>query len=226
MISFYTIFYQPILNLIFFGVQLSNQHQLWIGVIFAVFVIKVILIPLSIKMAKTQNNIKKIQPQLKEIKKIKDKKAQSEKMLKVYKENKINPLTPILILIIQIPILLSIFFVIKNITMEGFELTGIYNFIQKPDLINTMFFGVDLASPQNLTIATLVLITQYIYIKISAGEVKNIASFQRQIQIIIPIVSSVAAFIFAGMIGFYWLFFNILSIIQEFLILRRIKEKL
>lgn len=84
-------------------------------IIFAVLT-KVILFPLNLKQAKTMENMKKISPMEQEIRK--KYKGNNEKMgleiQKLYSENKINPLAGCLPALIQIPIILSMFYIVKQ----------------------------------------------------------------------------------------------------------------
>lgn len=84
-------------------------------VIFAVLT-KVILFPLNLKQAKTMENMKKISPMEQEIRR--KYKGNNEKigleLQKLYSENKINPMAGCLPALIQIPIIISMFYIVKQ----------------------------------------------------------------------------------------------------------------
>lgn len=84
-------------------------------IIFAVLT-KVILFPLNLKQARTMENMKKISPMEQEIRK--KYKGNNEKMgleiQKLYSENKINPLAGCLPALIQIPIIIAMFYIVKQ----------------------------------------------------------------------------------------------------------------
>lgn len=84
-------------------------------VIFAILT-KVVLFPLNLKQAKTMENIKKISPMEQEIRR--KYKGNNEKMgleiQKLYSENKINPMAGCLPALIQIPIIISMFYIVKQ----------------------------------------------------------------------------------------------------------------
>jgi len=87
-------------------------------IIFAVLT-KVVLFPINLKQAKTMENIKKIAPIEKKIReKYKGAKDSNEKIAielqKVYAENKINPLGGCLPALIQIPIVIAMFYIVKQ----------------------------------------------------------------------------------------------------------------
>ncbi len=84
-------------------------------VIFAVLT-KIVLFPLSLKQAKTTENMKKIGPMEQEIRK--KYKGNNEKMAtelqKLYAENKINPMAGCLPALIQIPMVIAMFYIVKQ----------------------------------------------------------------------------------------------------------------
>src|SRR6267142_4796330 len=103
-----------VLNWLHFSVHLS-----WAWSIVALTVIvRMILVPLTVKQIHSMQNLQRYAPQMKEIqKKYKaDKQKQQEELMKFYKENKINPAASCLPILFQIPVFLSLFFVLK-----GFE---------------------------------------------------------------------------------------------------------
>ena len=84
-------------------------------IIFAVLT-KVILFPLNLKQARTMEDMKKISPMEQEIRK--KYKGNNEKMgmeiQKLYSEHKINPMAGCLPALIQIPIVLAMFYIVKQ----------------------------------------------------------------------------------------------------------------
>lgn len=84
-------------------------------IIFAVLT-KIILFPLSLKQSKALEETKKISPLEQEIRK--KYKGNNEKMgmelQKLYQEHKINPMAGCLTAIIQIPIILAMFYIVKQ----------------------------------------------------------------------------------------------------------------
>ena len=89
-------------------------------IVFTIFV-KVLLLPLTIKQTKSTKAMQDIQPKIKEIQetyKNKPEKQQQE-LMKVYQEAKINPLAGCLPLLIQMPILIGLFTVLRDPVTYG-----------------------------------------------------------------------------------------------------------
>ena len=87
-----------------------------ISIIIVTILIKIALLPLTLKQDKSMKEMKKLQP---EIEKIKEKYANDKQMLNIktmelYKEHKVNPLGGCLPLLIQFPILIALFGVLRN----------------------------------------------------------------------------------------------------------------
>lgn len=92
----------------------GNDYALSI-ILFTIFT-KVILLPLYLKQMKATEEMNKIAPLNQKIKeKYKnDKQKMSEEMTKLYAEHKINPLGGCLPMLIQLPIVLGMFYIVKQ----------------------------------------------------------------------------------------------------------------
>src|SRR6266487_1682126 len=95
------------------------------------------LFPLTAKQARSMIAMQKVQPEIKRLQqKYKgDKQKQNEEILKFYQENKINPLAGCLPLVMQFPIFISLFHVLRsvqtNVPKDG-KFNRLYNDICKP----------------------------------------------------------------------------------------------
>ncbi len=87
-----------------------------IAIILLTLIIKIILLPLTLKQQKSMTKTQKIQPKLQEImEKYKyDKERQSQETMKLYKEYGVNPMGGCLPLLIQFPILIAFYQVIQK----------------------------------------------------------------------------------------------------------------
>ena len=105
-------FFGMIIRIIY---ELVNNDYL-ISILIFTLITKIVLFPLSLGQIKSTEKLKKITPKDKEIReKYKnDKQKQSEELTKLYSENKINPLGGCLPLLIQIPIVLAMFYIVKQ----------------------------------------------------------------------------------------------------------------
>jgi len=87
-----------------------------IAIILLTVIVKTLLLPLYIKQYHSTSKLSEIQPQMQEIQKRykNDKEKLNEEMMKLYQENKVNPAGGCLPLLIQMPILFSLYYVISQ----------------------------------------------------------------------------------------------------------------
>jgi len=81
-------------------------------------IVRVILVPLTVKQIHSMQNLQRHAPQMKEIQKKykQDKKKQQEELMRFYKENQINPAASCLPLLAQFPVFIALYFVLKDFT--------------------------------------------------------------------------------------------------------------
>src|ERR1035441_6292611 len=78
--------------------------------------VRALLIPLTVKQFGSMQRMQQLQPQMKEIqaKYKEDKERQQQEMMRFYKENKVNPLGSCLPLAAQIPVFISLFYMLRT----------------------------------------------------------------------------------------------------------------
>ena len=87
-----------------------------VSIIIVTILIKIALLPLTLKQDKSMKEMKKIQPELEKLKEkyANDKQMLNIKTMELYKEHKVNPLGGCLPLLLQLPILFALFGVLRN----------------------------------------------------------------------------------------------------------------
>jgi len=87
-----------------------------LSIIFLTIVVRMVLLPLTLRQFKSMQGMQKIGPQIKELqKKYKDDKArQQQEMMALYKEHKVNPFGSCLPLVLQMPVFLSLFYMLRK----------------------------------------------------------------------------------------------------------------
>lgn len=132
-----------ILSVIFDGVSLITPvGALAIAIIIFTLVARILLTPLQLSSQRTSRGMSKIQPELAKIQnKYKGKKdqesqmKQSQEMQALYKKYKINPFAGCLPLVIQFPLIMGLFNVLRTpanyITKLGEEYTNIANVVME-----------------------------------------------------------------------------------------------
>lgn len=87
-----------------------------VSIIVVTILIKIALLPLTLKQDKSMKEMKKIQPELEKLKEkyANDKQMLNIKTMELYKEHKVNPLGGCLPLLLQLPILFALFGVLRS----------------------------------------------------------------------------------------------------------------
>ena len=205
-----------------------------LAVLILTIVVKLILFPLSEKAVRTQLAMKLYEPELNALKiKFKDdKENQARAVLNFYRENKINPLSTILVLIIQLPIIISLYYVFYKGGFPEVNHDLLYSFVKAPEEINMYFLGLIDISGKSLLLSILVGTTQFFQMKLSIPPLppktadkpsmkdELSRSMNVQMRYVMPVFVAVIAYSISGEIGIYWTTSNIFAIGQE-LYLRR-----
>ncbi len=102
-------------KLLFLIYNTAGFHSYALSLLLFTIVVKLALLPLSIKQIRSSQKMQEIQPELTKIQERykNDKEKLNEEMQKLYKEKKYNPASGCLPLVVQMPILFALFYVIR-----------------------------------------------------------------------------------------------------------------
>ena len=177
-----------------------------LAIIVFTIIIKIALLPLSIKQTKSTAKMGAIQPEMKKVQakyKSDPQKAQQE-VMKLYKENGVNPMGGCLPLLIQMPILFALFAVFQNLDMQG---AG-------------FLWMKDLALPDPIYLLPILsTVTTYFSSKLmqpsgDSAQSKQTSTMNTGMAIFMGFMSLK----FAGALVLYWVLNNILQVIQTLVI--------
>ena len=92
------------------------------AIIVLTLMVRIVLVPLTVKQIRSMQKLQILAPELKALqaKYKNDKKRQQEEVMEFYRENQVNPLTSCLPIALQIPIFISLFYVLKDFEKEVF----------------------------------------------------------------------------------------------------------
>ena len=235
---FHAVIYVPIYNALVFFVDLVPSHDIGIAVIIVTIIVRIILWPLSKRAVKAQMDMKKIAPEIEELKKkYKDKPdEQGKAIFALYKERDIHPFAGFLLLLIQLPILLGLYWVFA---MGGFPDVNpefLYSFVSVPASVNMEFLGLINMAGHSVALALIAVVAQFIYTRLSMGPrgsqtpvetveasfSKDMAkSFDLQARYVLPIIVGFIGYTVAAAAPLYWATSNIFMIGQEYFSGRR-----
>ncbi len=235
----HTIFFDPIYNSLVFFIDVVRGGDVGLSIIFTVILVKLILLPLSLKAARTQLVMNEIGPKMEEIKKTyKDnREEQARKTLELFQTNKINPFSSILLLFIQIPIIIALYFAVYKgggVALPAINVELLYSFIPTPETVSMYFFGFMNIAEKSIVLAFLAGITQFIHThlsmpKLAPRDPKAEPSFkedfnrslQLQMRYVMPVIIFIAAYTISAAIALYFTISNLMSLLQEYIVRRK-----
>jgi len=195
----------------FYGVTVSlGMANYGIAIILITLAIKFVLYPLTVKQVKGMKAMQDLQPKMKELQE--KYKGNSEKLNKemalLYKESGVNPLSGCLPLIVQMPILMGIFFAIRD-----------YHYAQMPSFL----WIADLSGPDPIYILPILsAATTYIQQKQTSTE----GNAQTKMMMnLMPLFIGYISLTFPAGLVLYWVVSNLFQIGQQWWMYRGAPQK-
>ena len=234
----HTFFFDPIYNSLVFFIDVIPGGDVGLAIAASIALVKFILLPLSIQAAKTQKVMREIEPKLKAIKEqYKDnREAQAKAMMAIYQEAKMNPFASIVIIFLQIPIIIALYYSVYSgggAALPAINIELLYSFIPAPQEVSMNFLGLMDITQRSIFLALLAGITQYIQVaymmpklpprdKDAAPDLKEdfMRNMQLQMKYVMPVLIAVVAYTISAAIALYFVVSNIFAIIQEWYIRR------
>ncbi len=198
-------------------------HNYGFAIIILTIIIKIIFWPLTHKSYKSMKEMQKIQPIMAKLRtKYKDNKEQmNREMMQLYKTYKVNPLGGCLPMVIQIPVFFALFRVLSSsIDLRHAPFIFWINDLSAPDrLFNFPFQIPFMAPPSGIPVLTLFMgASMFLQQKMSPAPGDPT---QAKIMMFLPIIFTFVFINFPSGLVLYWLTNNILSIGQQYRILKK-----
>ena len=226
---FHTILYQPIFNIFVFLYNVVPGHDVGIVILAITVLVRLVLYPLTSSSIKSQRALQELQPKMEAIKKefAEDKQKQTQAIMELYKNNKVNPITSCLPMLIQLPILIALYMVLRDGLASKDLAQSLYSFIANPGTINQISLNFfDMAKP-NYVLAVLAGAAQFWQAKTlsrknppkKAGEGAKdeamMSMMNKQMLYFMPIMTIIIGFRLPAGLTLYWFFSTMLMALQQ-----------
>jgi YidC/Oxa1 family membrane protein insertase len=166
--------------------------------------VRMLLVPLTVRQIHSMQNLQAHAPEMKAIQQRwkHDRQRQNEELMKFYRENKINPASSCLPIVAQIPIFISLFFVLRDFEKEVFP--------QFPGSSLDWLGLVDITEPVKDGWGPL-LLTIYVLSQLSSTYFMSttMQPAQRVIMMVLPIVFIPFILQFPSGLMIYWMTTNL-----------------
>ncbi|MBK8176170.1 MAG: membrane protein insertase YidC [Rhodospirillales bacterium] len=192
--------------------------------------LKLLFFPLANKSYRAMSQMRKLQPEMTKLReRFGDDKARlNQEMMALYKREKVNPASGCLPIVIQIPVFFALYKVLfVTIEMRHAPFYGWIHDLSAPDpsSVATLFGLIPWTPPQFLMIGAWPLImgvTMFLQQKLNPQPPDPV---QAKVFMILPVVFTFMLAHFPAGLVIYWTWNNILSIVQQWVIMRRMGVK-
>lgn len=168
--TFRTFISAPFLNFLVFVASMIPGHNLGVAILALTLAVKILLFFPTQHALEGQKKMQMLQPKLEIIKarhKGEAKRIQEETM-KLWREHNVNPFQSILPMLIQFPVLIGLFYVVRDASdfaLSRHLLYGMYDDL--PWQFGTSFLGLDLLRPDILVMPVMLVVLQFLQMKLS-----------------------------------------------------------
>lgn len=231
---FFTVLYQPLYNLFIFLVAIIPTHNLGLAIIALTLLVRLALRPLKVKSIESQIKQQALQPELKELQERHkgDRSGLTAAQLQLYRDRGINPASGCLPTLVQIVIVIGLFYVFRN--GLGPERQGdLYPFIHFPSSVRTTFLWVkDLTQQDSLLLLPLAAaVVQFFFGRSLAQTMPPPANPEDMAAIMTKqmiYIAPVATFLFARTLpaglSLYWAISSLIEWAQQVALTRQAKR--
>ena len=181
------------------------------SIVALVVLVRIVLVPVMVRQIHSMQNLQAHAPEMKEIQQRwkHDRQRQNEELMKFYRENKINPAASCLPILLQIPIFISLFYVLKDFEREIFpNYPG--SSLEFLGLVDITAPTIESWGPVLLLIYVASQLTSSYYMSISMQKA------QRILMLVLPIVFIPFVLRFPAGLMLYWMTTNLWTTGQGF----------
>jgi YidC/Oxa1 family membrane protein insertase len=202
--------------------------------------IRAILVPLTYKQLKSMQEMQRLAPEMQALKEKykEDKQRQQQEMMKFYKEKEINPLASCLPLLLQFPVFISLFYMLRTdlkkhicgAALRAHHITTA-KAIEKatctqvePHSHAAKFLFLPDITAKATGVALVVLIVLYVGSQLASTFIATATAdpSQRWLFLLLPVVFVVILYRYPAGLLVYWITTNLWTIGQQYLIRRRL----
>ena len=216
----------------FYAIDFFNRllGNFGLAILAVTVIVKLLFFPLANKSYKAMSEMKKLQPEMLKLRERykDDRQKLNTEMMGLYKRSKVNPASGCLPIVIQIPVFFSLYKVLfVTIEMRHAPFYGWISDLSAPDptTIFNLFGLIPWDVPHFLIIGAWPLImgvTMWLQMKLNPQPPDPI---QAKIFMIMPVIFTIMLAPFPAGLVIYWSWNNLLSIAQQWFIMRRMGVK-
>lgn len=185
-----------------------------LAIVVLTFLTRLLILPLSIKQIRSMRALQALQPKLKEIQQRykDDKERQQRELIGFYREHGINPLASCWPLLLQMPVFLALFYLLRG---DSFQQD-----VASDPPVSFLFIDSIIEKPVGAELVALIVL--FVGTQLAAGLVMaaRVEGPQRAIMFVFPILIAPFIISFPAGLAVYWITTNVWTIGQQFVVKR------
>ncbi len=218
---------KPIFKLLHFFYGVTGNYG--VAILILTLLIRALLFPLANKSYRAMSKMKQLQPEMMKLRErfAEDKAALNQALMELYKREKVNPMAGCLPIVVQIPVFFALYKVLfVNIEMRHAPFFGWIKDLSAPDptTVFNLFGLIPWDPPGFLHIGALPLLmglTMWLQQKLNPQPADPT---QAKVMMMLPIMFTFLFARFPAGLVLYWTWTNLLSIGQQWLIMRQMQQ--
>ena len=220
------------------------QGSWGLAIIGLTILVRAALIPLTLSQFRSMQNMQRLAPQIKALQaKYKDDKQRlNEEMMKFYRENKVNPFASCIPLLLQLPVFISLFYMLR--TSLKLDICGprMHQYLHIPlghpipsGLLSkttcgqvgshsARFLFIPDITAKTTGVVLIVLLVMYVATQLASSMMMSASADanQRRLMLALPFFFVIFIFTFPGGLLVYWITTNLWTIGQQYFVKRQI----
>jgi YidC/Oxa1 family membrane protein insertase len=230
---------------------LGGSGSWGLAIIGLTVVVRAVMVPLTVKQFHSMQRLQQHMPLMKEIQeKYKDdKQRQQQELMKFYQENKINPFASCLPLVLQLPVFISLFYMLRTDLKKhicGESLVAHYNSLHPSATVasaahlpakylektsceqvaphSAKFLFIPDITNHATGVVLIVLLVLYVGSQLGSTMLMSatVDKNQRRMMMLLPLVFVLFIFKFPAGLLVYWITTNLWTVTQQYIIRRRV----
>jgi len=191
-----------------------------VAIILLTVAVKVLFIPLTQKSFVSMRQMQKLQPQMQQLReRLKDSPEQMNKeIMELYRRHKVNPLSGCLPMLLQIPVFVGLYNALNNaIELRHAPFMLWITDLSSPDRLGSL--PLPFVDPPGIPVLTIIMGLSMLvqqWMTPAAGD-----PMQQRMMMIMPVIFTFMFINFPAGLVLYWLVNNVLTIAQQYVMLRR-----
>ncbi|MDQ4126561.1 MAG: membrane protein insertase YidC [Actinomycetota bacterium] len=215
--DFFQKLFQPVVDVL--GAALLYFHQTlgapwWLSIVMLTVIVRSLLFPLTVKQVKSMRAMQDLKPEMDKVRaQYRDNvQKQREEMAKVYQDRGVNPLGGCLPILVQMPIFIGIFYVIRQFGGTPGRTAPQYPSFTDGGIL--WFQDLSHADPTYL----LPIISAVTMLAATEITSKNVDPQQRWLMRLLPIGFTAFLLSFPAGLFVYWITSNVVTLVQNYVI--------